>query len=99
MIVFYNDEELYLNQAEMEEFCQNNEVLPALQSTAIYLDLAKELDAQGPMPFFKSKVIGSQAAYDYLRLKLIEAKGEEFTQLAIKEIESAIQKEKDESAR
>jgi ERCC4-type nuclease len=99
MIVFHNDEDLYLDQEEMEEFCKNNDIVLAFQSTAVYLDLAKDLDAMGPLPFFKSKVIGSQAAYDYLKLKLIETRGEEFTEKITEEIESAIQKEKDESAR
>lgn len=98
-IIFYEDEDHHLNEEGMVTFLKKSsrQIAEAFQSTAVYLDLAKELD-MGVLPFFKTKIKGSQAAYDRLKSELIERVGEEKTLEIEEQILTAIQNEKDESA-
>jgi hypothetical protein len=98
-IIFYEDEEHYLNEEGMNLFFKRSsrQLAEAFQSTAVYLDLAKELDI-GTLPFFKTRIEGSQAAYDRLKLELVERVGEEKTLEIEEQVLTAIQNEKDESA-
>ena len=99
-IVFYEDEEHYLEEQGLLDFFKRSsrQLAEAFQSTAIYLDLAKELGTKTPLPFFTSKIEGAQSAYDRLKLELSERVGEEKVTEIEEQVLTAIKKEKDESA-
>lgn len=99
-IVFYEDEEHYLDEPALLNFFKKSsrQLAEAFQSTAIYLDLAKDLADESPLPFFKSKIESSQLAYDRLKLELSERVGEEKVAEIEEQVLTAIKKEKDESA-
>lgn len=98
MIVFDGDEEIYANVEEMEEICKRGDALTLFQTTAVYLDFVKEMNKEKGLPFLKSKEIGSQAAYDYMKIRLAEITSEEFMTAVVEQIDLAIKKEKDEPA-
>ena len=99
-IVFYEDEELFLDESTLLVFFKKSsrQIAEAFQSTAVYLDLARDLDKKTPLPFFKSKIDGAQLAYDRLKLELSERVGEEKVSEIEEQVLTAIKKEKDESA-
>lgn len=100
-IIFYEEEEHYLDETSLQVFFKKSsrQIAEAFQSTAIYLDLAKDLGKKTPLPFFKSKIDGAQLAYDILKVELAERIGEEKVQEIEEQVLTAIKKEKDESAR
>lgn len=99
-IVFYEDEEHYLDEPALLLFFKrgSRQLAEAFQSTAIYLDLARDLAKNSKLPFFLSKIEGSQLAYDRLKLELSERIGRDKTQEIEEQVLTAIKLEKDESA-
>lgn len=97
-IVFYEDEEHYMGETAMRLFCDKSarQLAEAFQSTAIYLDLAKDLSNGSALPFFEDKIKGAEAAYERLMTVLNDRIGEEKTQEIAEEIKVSIKKEKDE---
>lgn len=99
-IIFYEEEEHYLEETGIQAFFKKSsrQIAEAFQSTAVYLDLARDLDRKTPLPFFKSKIDGAQLAYDRLKLELSERVGEEKVSEIEEQVLTAIKKERDESA-
>jgi hypothetical protein len=99
-IIFYKEEEYYLDEKELLLFFKKSsrQIAEALQETAVYLDLAKDLDSTTQLPFFKSKVEGAGLAYERLKLELADRIGEEKVLEIEEQVLTAIKNEKNESA-